>query len=303
MSWRIATSHVSRYRYASPVVASYNEARMTPSPGPEQLVLDSELRVEPSAVLFRYVDYWGTLVHAFDVHEPHDELVVTGTSVVETTPTAPSLAGEPGAPADPAAKPGTGPVAGSDDPGSWQQLRSTALRDRFSELLAPTSYAPFDAELAGAAGDLAAGADPAEAAERVVAFVHDHLRYEAGTTGVSTSGLEAWRLGTGVCQDFAHLALSMLRQLGIPARYTSGYLHPSAEASIGDRVPGASHAWIEAWVGRFVALDPTIGSAAGVRHVTVARGRDYADVTPLRGVYHGGEHVQLTVEVQLTRLA
>ena len=96
----------------------------------------------------------------------------------------------------------------------------------------------------------------------------------------------------------------MVRGLGIPARYTSGYLHPSDEdATIGEVTAGESHAWIEAWVGEWIALDPTSGDDVGSRHVVVAHGRDYGDVPPLKGVYHGGNAEALDVSVELTRLA
>jgi transglutaminase-like putative cysteine protease len=248
VSWRIATRHVSRYRYASRVVASFNEARLTPSSGVEQLVLDAQLSVSPPAHVFRYVDYWATLVHAFEVQEEHDELVVTATSLVET----------------PSPRP-----AGDEGPG-WEAV--AAVRDRFAELLSPTVYAPFDADLAAEARDLAIGATPAEAADRVTRFVASALRYEPGSTEVSTSSVEAWQQRSGVCQDFAHLTLSMLRQLGLPARYVSGYLHPLEDAPLGVPTPGASHAWVEVWLGEFRPLDPTNGALVAERHITVARG-------------------------------
>lgn len=279
MSWRIATRHVSRYRYASSVVASYNEARLTPSSGVRQLVLDAEVNVSPRAHVFRYHDYWATLVHAFDLHEEHEELVVSAASLVETSQ-------HP-------------PVQDT----SWEAVRSVEVRDRFAELLAPTGYAPFDADLAAETRDLTVGAGPVEAAAIVAGFVRSTLRYEPGSTEVSTSAIEAWQQRSGVCQDFAHLTLAMLRQLGLPARYVSGYLHPLEEAPVGEATAGASHAWVEVWLGDFYPIDPTNGAAVAERHVTVARGRDYADVPPLRGVYHGGELEQLSVEVELTRVA
>jgi transglutaminase-like putative cysteine protease len=105
-----------------------------------------------------------------------------------------------------------------------------------------------------------------------------------------------------VCQDFAHVTLAMLRAVGLPARYVSGYLHPAAEAEVGETMTGESHAWVEFWAGNWVAADPTSLAEVGARHVLLARGRDYADVRPLSGVYSGpaAEHFGVTVEV--TRL-
>ena len=280
MSWRIATRHVSSYRYASPVTASYNEARMTPVSSHRQAVLESHVSVRPATPALRYVDYWSTTVHAFDVHEPHENLVVTGSSVVETAPAEPL-----------------------DWDAGWDVVHDPSVQDRFAELLVPTGYAPLDDDLADHARALGGHDAPAAAVEETCSWIRAAMRYEPGTTHVSTSGLEAWRQGSGVCQDFAHLALVLLRHLGIPARYTSGYLHPMADAPIGETVNGASHAWVEAWLGRWQPVDPTNGDPVGERHVTVARGRDYSDVSPLHGLYHGGALESLEVTVELTRLA
>ena len=98
------------------------------------------------------------------------------------------------------------------------------------------------------------------------------MEYQPGSTGVRTSAQEAWSLRQGVCQDIAHLTLGMLRAVGIPARYVSGYLYPKVDGEVGDTVAGQSHAWVEWWCGDWAAFDPTNGVAAGLRHVTVARG-------------------------------
>lgn len=280
MSWRIATRHVSSYRYASIVVASYNEARMSPVASHRQAVLESHVSIRPTTPPLRYVDYWSTTVYAFDVHEPHENLVVTGSSVVETAP-----------------------AEALDQEVGWEVVHRPDVQDRYSELLVPTTYAPLDPALSDLAHDIGRGGTPAEAVSAVSEWVRSSMRYEPGTTQVSTSAVEAWRQGSGVCQDFAHLTLVLLRQLGIPARYTSGYLHPQADAAIDDTVKGASHAWVEAWLGAWQPVDPTNGAAVGERHVTVARGRDYSDVAPLHGLYHGGALEDLEVTVELTRVA
>ena len=144
-------------------------------------------------------------------------------------------------------------------------------------------------------------------------FVASHLRYTPGVTEVSTSALEAFQAGQGVCQDYAHLTLALLRTIGVPARYVSGYLHPRKDAPKGEVVSGESHAWVEAWVGDWWGFDPTNGVPAGERHVIVGRGRDYADVPPIRGIYSeratpDGEALAeatgaVDVEVRISRLA
>ena len=281
MTWRIAIKHRSGYEYRRPVTSSYNEARISPISSDRQLVMEAKVEISPQATTFRYWDWWGTLVHAFDVQVPHSELVVTGTSVVETS-------GFPPLP---------------ETPATWADLGRPEVRDRFAELLVPTPNVPIDEYVLGCAEELRGSRDPLDACHQVVGWVQDQLRYERGTTTVSTNATDALRQGTGVCQDFAHVVLALLRGLGIPARYVSGYLHPSADAEIGLTTPGQSHAWVEAWVGDWWPLDPTNGSAVGPRHVVVGRARDYTDVSPLAGIYHGGPAEALGVTVELTRVA
>ncbi len=280
MAWRIAITHHTGYRYRREVVSSYNEARITPISSDRQLVLESTVAVSPSAVAFRYWDYWGTLVHAFDIQVPHTELSITGTSVVETS-------GHPGPP---------------DDPVTWADLGRPELRDRFAELLAPTPHVPLDDALQAAAEPFLRERSPADACEAAVAWVKGSLRYQKGTTDVSTPAPDVLRQGSGVCQDFAHVTLAVLRALGIPARYVSGYLHPRADADVGVTMAGESHAWVEAWTGDWQAFDPTNGEVAE-RHVVVGRARDYSDLSPLHGIYHGGPAEALGVSVELTRLS
>ncbi len=177
------------------------------------------------------------------------------------------------------------------------------MRDRYVEMLTPTTRTSADEEMAALAQQAVAGLDPHAAARAIADLVRDRVAYRAGTTGVATSATEAWELGQGVCQDIAHVALTMLRAVGLPARYVSGYLHPRTDAQVGETVTGESHAWVEVWLGDWWGWDPTNGVPAGERHVVVARGRDYGDVTPLKGVYSGGGSQSLGVTVEVTRLA
>lgn len=279
MSWRLRINHRTGYDYEKEVVSSYNEARLMPLSTPEQLTIDTELVITPPVRAFRYWDYWGTLVHAFDIHTPHLAMVVTATSVVETA--APQ------------------PIADL----RWDVLHDPEVSDGFTELLAPTAYVPVTDELREAAAGLAAGHTPLETCHAVGDWVRDRLRYEQGTTTVTTTAADALRQGSGVCQDFAHLALGLLRSVGIPCRYVSGYLYPTADDGVGATVLGQSHAWIEAWLGEWTPFDPTNGRDVGERHVVVGRARDYADVSPLKGIFHGGPASALDVTVELTRLA
>lgn len=279
MSWRLRVHHETGYRYDSEVVSSYNEARLTPQTGFGQLTLESRLHTTPEASPYRYWDYWGTQVTAFEVHEPHRSLEVVVDSVVETS--------------DAEEFPVTAP--------DWPELAARA-HDEFFEWLVATPRTVPDDELVTAAVRAAADLDPVGAALAIVASVADRVAYEPGSTGVQTSAEEAWRLRSGVCQDIAHVSLAMLRAVGLPARYVSGYLHPSPDGALGAPVAGESHAWVEIWLGHWWPYDPTNRVAVGERHVVVARGREYGDVAPLKGVYRGHGSQSLGVRVALTRL-
>jgi transglutaminase-like putative cysteine protease len=283
MTARLQIRHTTRFTYeGAKVTASYNEARLTPQTTATQTALESAVTTHPAAHVTRYRDYWGTLVTAFDLHEPHDHLEVLASSVVETS--------------------GPPPVR---TPLRWDDLREDSVRDRYAELLAPTAYAPVataEAGLAELAAEVAGCPDPMSAVAATVEAVRGNLGYDSGSTGVRTTAVQAFQARSGVCQDFAHVALMLLRSAGVPSRYVSGYLHPVVEPAVGDTVVGQSHAWVEAWVGQWVAVDPTNGSPVAERHVRVASGRDYADVSPLRGVYTGAAGSTLDVTVEVTRL-
>jgi transglutaminase-like putative cysteine protease len=281
MGWRLRIRHVTGFTYAGTAYASYNEARMTPMTTPTQITLFSQVEVAPSAAgsTWRYLDYWGSHVTVFDLHRPHQQLKVTATSMVETD--------RPPSP----------------EPAGWGTLRSESTVDRYAELLADTPRTTVDETLRGRASQLAAGAAPRDAARAICDWVQETVAYVPGSTGVQTGAQEAWELRKGVCQDIAHLTAALLRAAGIPARYVSGYLHPRPEAEIGETVAGQSHAWVEWWCGGWEGYDPTNGVPTGERHVVVARGRDYQDVTPLKGVYHGATSSTLGVTVEVTRLS
>jgi transglutaminase-like putative cysteine protease len=280
MNWRIRVVHTTGYRYESPVTQSYNEARLTPRSDRRQNLVVSRIETTPATRSYRYTDYWGTAVTSFDLHAPHTELKIVSSAVVET--------GDPMQPVNEA---------------SWADLRSAAVVDRYTEFLEWTDYVPRTRELAGIARELRIGRKPAEAVLAVSEWVHDKLTYQRGTTGVHSSAADAWAAREGVCQDYAHLTLALLRAIGIPSRYVSGYLHTKPDARIGETVRGESHAWIEAWTGGWWGFDPTNDVEIGARHIWVAMARDYADVSPLKGTYSGGAATAIEVSVDVTRLA
>lgn len=272
--------HSTGYAYKSPVTASFNEARLTPRSDSRQNVILNRVETVPPTRSYRYVDYWGTAVTAFDLHAPHTELEVTSSSVVETDK-------------------GEFP----DEKVSWDDLTSEAVIDGFDEVLSPTHYTPVSKRIARVGRKIAKEHDPFEAVVAAANWVRSELDYVAGTTGVHSSGLDALREGKGVCQDFAHLTLILLRSMGIPARYVSGYLHPKRKAPIGDTIDGQSHAWIQAWTGGWWHYDPTNDTDINEQYVSVGVGRDYSDVSPLKGIYSGEGSTDLDVVVEITRLA
>jgi transglutaminase-like putative cysteine protease len=280
MTWRLSIEHVTSYEYEGEVLASYNEARLSPAREPTQMVLDHRVDVRPSVPVMRYVDYWGTEVSAFDVHEPHGRLIVAARSLVETV----------------------GTVSGVTDT-EWEVLSDEEARDRFYEYLHPSAHVPIDESFREVAMEIASARTPRETVEAVSTWVRERLAYEAGATDVSTNARSALELGRGVCQDFVHVALALLRAAGIPARYASGYLHPDVDAAVGAAVTAQSHAWLEAWTGSWQRVDPTSGADVAQQHVLVARGRDYGDVSPLKGVYNGPAAHSSDVQVTIRRVA
>ncbi|OHT86779.1 transglutaminase family protein [Mycobacteroides saopaulense] len=278
--WRMRIVHATGYAYKTPVTASYNEARLTPRSDGRQNVILNRVETVPATRSYRYVDYWGTAVTTFDLHAPHTELEVTGLSVVET---------------DVAEKP--------EDGVDWAEVHTTGVIDRFDEYLSPTAYVPQSKKVQAVGKRIGKDASPAEAIVAASKWVHSELDYVPGTTGVHSSALDALRESKGVCQDYAHLTLVLLRSMGIPARYVSGYLHPKRDAAVGETVDGQSHAWIQAWAGGWWDYDPTNDSEINEQYVTVGVGRDYSDVSPLKGIYSGGGSTDLDVVVEVTRLA
>ncbi|GAC69363.1 transglutaminase family protein [Gordonia soli] len=282
MSWRLRVVHSTGFAYKSAVTSSYNEARLTPRSDTRQNVIVNRVETVPATRSYRYTDYWGTAVTAFDLHAPHEELEVSGSSVVETE------AGE---------RPDV------EQQLTWDDLLSEYVVDRYDEMLSNTAYVPRNRQLVAAAKRVVKGLGPEEAVEAVCRHVHAEMQYVPGTTGVHTTAVDAWNERKGVCQDYAHLTLLMLRGLGIPARYVSGYLHPKRDAAVDETVEGQSHAWIEAWTGGWWGYDPTNDTPITEQHVSVGVGRDYSDVSPLKGIYTGGGATDLDVVVEITRLA
>lgn len=279
---RLRIEHATGFSYQGAVGASYNEARMLPSSTDSQFVLSSQLDLDPSASVTQYVDYFGTRVAAFDVLAGHEALSITARSLVEVRPR---------------------PLALTDV--DWDAMAREAQRSIGTvEMLATNARTTPHPEVADLARRIAAVHEtPARAALAVAEAVGESVEYMTGITGVHSTAAEAWAARKGVCQDIVHITLGALREIGIPARYVSGYLHPRADAEIGEPSAGESHAWVEWFADGWHGFDPTNATEIGDRHVLVGRGRDYGDVPPLRGVYAGPFKSALHVKVTITREA
>jgi transglutaminase-like putative cysteine protease len=274
MTWRLSVVHKTHYLYESEVTASFNEARMTPLNTRDQFLIHHSLTVIPAPSIYSYEDFFGTSVESFDLQSAHLSLDIVSENVVDTSAFVPPNISF-----------------------SWSDARSPKVRDSFAQYLAHSELVdPIETSF-----NIAHEPTPYAAVELLNATMLKHISYLPGTTSVTTKASQAWSTGSGVCQDFTHISISLLRSSGIPARYVSGYLYTETK-EIGETVEGESHSWVEAWLGYWHPIDPTNGRDVGEDHVIVARGRDYHDVSPLKGIFSGGRSRKVEVVVSLTRL-
>lgn len=279
---RLRIEHATGFVYPGEVGASYNEARVLPNSTDSQFVLSSQLEIEPTTSVNYYSDYFGTRVAAFDVLAGHSALSITARSLVEVRPR---------------------PIDFVDI--SWERVAREGARSIATvEMLGQSGRTAPHPEVAEIARSIAAQHEnPGRAALAIASAIGDAMEYMPGITGVHSTGAEAWVERKGVCQDITHITLGALREVGIPARYVSGYLHASTHPEVGVATAGESHAWVEWFAGDWQGFDPTNRIEIGDRHVLVGRGRDYNDVPPLRGVYAGPVKSELQVHVTITREA
>jgi transglutaminase-like putative cysteine protease len=282
---RFSLRYQAEYRYSGPVYDQHNVLRVKPAITPLQRVRGFRLAVDPSARTRTHLDYFGTEAIEFNVPAEHDRLTITAEAEV-TTQAQPEVSG-----------------------GGWEAARARRYVDAAGEFLLHTADEPSN----GALHDLreaVRGDSPLDALQRVCEVIPDRFEYRPGVTFVGSTVDDLLEGGAGVCQDFVHLALILLRDQGIGARYVSGYLFAAPEDGGQDSVEVDTHAWLEAllpggdgepleWVG----ADPTNRKLAGEGHVKIGHGRYYGDVAPIRGVYRGtaveSEH---DVSVKMTRL-
>jgi transglutaminase-like putative cysteine protease len=277
--------HQTRFKYASAVQESLMEVRKQPRTEGTQRCISFELLVSPKTRVHFYRDYLGNSVHHFSVPGKHTQLQIVAEAKVETGPK---------------------PILPLSLPmESWNELDAMAAAGDYWEFLMPSDYATPTHLLNELAGKLAVErrADPLSMLMEVNSGIYSAFDYVPKSTNVDSPIDDALEARRGVCQDFAHVMIAMVRTyLKIPCRYVSGYLfhgHFDEDRSI----DGATHAWVEAllpglgWVG----FDPTNNHVVAERHVRTAIGRDYADVPPTHGVFKGDAHSELYVGVQVSQ--
>ncbi|HWC15822.1 MAG TPA: transglutaminase family protein [Terriglobales bacterium] len=285
---RYHLTHVTEFLYEGPVSESYNEVRLRPMHDERQSCLSFTLTTSPRSIAVPYRDAYGNWAHQFNVLQEHSHLRIVGESTI-LVHDSPSAVFES--------------MSLADFDSSGKQLC-----DEYLDFVAPTTYVPHLSvvnQLVDVVGHLSGGT-VLGFAQSASDLIHQRFRYVKGATQVQSSIEDALSLGAGVCQDFAHLLLGVVRMRGIPGRYVSGYLVPQSRnghgASLEEVIGGqASHAWTEVYIpgGGWLGLDPTLGAPVGLRHVRVAYGRDYGDVPPVRGLYKGAAGQRLSVDVRV----
>lgn len=282
--------HVTTYRYFGVVSSAACMVRLQPRDFRGQTCRETQLTISPKPSELRpQTDFFGNLTLSFRLEAPHRELTVTARSVVEVARPAPPY-------------PGLTP--------SWENIRVLAITARDLSAGSPAHFL-FETRLvtfhdpvsAYAAAAFVPGRPILEAAIALMNAIYRDFTYEADATDVSTPVAEAFDKRAGVCQDFAHIMISGLRGLGLPAAYVSGYIRtvpPPGQKKL--EGADASHAWVSVWCGPefgWIDLDPTNNILISDDHIIVARGRDYADVSPVDGVFVGSGTEDMVVKVDV----
>ena len=271
--------HRTFYSYSEKVVDSANQIKLYPQHDKHQNVIEHKLVISQAPSVFILQDYFGNTTGFFSLLMPHTELSIESYLRVQLS--------EPIYPAR------------NDANEVWTQLRSEQLQLEQYDFL-KAEHATYELEVLSIIQKNVNKAEhPLDSLNKLATYIYDSFTYTKGVTNIETQVDEIWKLKAGVCQDFAHLLLYMMRLLGIPGRYISGYICPGNSEWRGE---GATHAWVEAWLPDlgWVGLDPTNNCLAGERHVHLARGRNFTDVTPVKGIYKGTEQHVLEVTVQFS---
>jgi len=271
--------HRTLYGYPTKVVDSANQIKLYPLTDNHQQVVEHRLVISHQPSVYTVQDYFGNTTGFFSILLPHQELSIESFLRVNIT------------------KPLFAPQAAARD--AWNKFLEEETQLKQYDFL-KAEVARCEAEvLAIISRQINSDLHPLDALNQLCAYVYKNFTYKKGVTDIETQVDEIWKLKAGVCQDFAHLLLYMMRLIGIPGRYISGYICPGNNEWRGE---GATHAWAEAWIHDlgWVGIDPTNNCLAGERHVRLATGRNFTDVTPVKGTYKGDEEHVLEVTVQFS---
>ena len=279
---KLRVRHCTRFHYVSDVSQAYNELRLSPLDTGLQRVLDSSIAVTPSATLRYHEDHFGNRVCHFNILDTHNTLEIVAESTVETTHAICC--------------------------GPESKLYSRPHSERLAEFMAWSPGVPSLDEYGSVphAHEINMNMDEEEfeqALASVASYFYTQFRYDPDVTNVYSSPKELFKHGGGVCQDLAHALIGVLRTVGIPTRYVSGYIYDPGKDCEGEHLlgSGATHAWVQAWHEKFgwVGIDPTNDRLVDWQYVRTAVGRDYFDVQPVRGVFHGNVEQQMKVDVRV----
>jgi transglutaminase-like putative cysteine protease len=280
--------HTTTFRYEPAVRESLMEVRLQPRSDGDQRCLNFTLNVDPAANIMHYRDFMGNIVHHFDIAGRHSIVKVTAQSAIEVL---------------------TVPAPPFNGSGDWADLDAMVAANDCWEMLLPSHFAQSSAALEQLATELGCErrGTPLQLLTELNQAIYALFAYVPNSTKVDSPIEEALQTRQGVCQDFAHIMITLVRRLRIPCRYVSGYMFHREKTEEREKekdrsVEGASHAWIEALVPNFgwMEFDPTNNLVGGDRHIRVAIGRDYADVPPTRGVYKGEAQSELSVAVTVS---
>jgi transglutaminase-like putative cysteine protease len=280
--------HTTTFRYQPAVRESLMEVRLQPRSDGDQRCLSFTLNVDPAANIMQYRDFMGNTVHHFDIAGRHSLVKVTAQSAVEVL---------------------NAPVPSPSEGGDWADLDAMVAGSDYWEMLLPSHFAQSSALLEDLARELGCErrSTPLQLLTELNQAIYALFAYVPNSTKVDSLIEEALQTRQGVCQDFAHIMITLVRHLRIPCRYVSGYMFHrettrEREKEKDRSIEGASHAWVEALVPGlgWMAFDPTNNLVGGDRHIRVALGRDYADVPPTRGVYKGEAQSELSVAVTVS---
>ena len=278
-----AIRHLTKFLYSEMVSESMMETRMHPRSDQNQRCLTFHLSVSPRCRVFSYRDHLANHVHHFDIPQPHGQLVIVAESLVDVQPAL--------------------PVPASLGEEAWAELDAMVERGDYWEMLFPSAFAAPTEKLDALAERFGVGrrGDPLTCLHTLNQQIYDYFDYVPMSTEVDSPIDVALASRKGVCQDFAHVMITLVRsKMRIPCRYVSGYLFHGGGSDRSSEA--ATHAWVEAllpglgWVG----FDPTNALVAGDRHIRTAIGRDYADVPPTHGIFRGRAKSELSVAVRVS---